>query len=147
MQVQGDEYPALMREPLGFVSWLCYRALSRKRPTTCLQTSVGPFEEWGPRGGWGRWREKGLACQLWLQSLLINTASLTNWKLGQIYEFSKLNQNGACSDLQKVTQPDWIFVSIPWPKIKWVNSQDRFRNGPVYPWKLWVSVWVQIAWG
>lgn len=69
--------------------------------------------------------------------------SLTNWRLGQIDEYSKLNQNGDYSDLQKVTQPYWIFVNIPWPKIKWENIQDRFRSVPVYSWKLWVPVWVQ----
>lgn len=58
-------------------------------------------------------------------------------------EFSKLNQNRACSDLQKVTQLYWIFVSIPLPKIKWVTIQGRFRSLPVYSWQLWVSVWKQ----
>jgi hypothetical protein len=28
-----------------------------------------------------------------------------------------------------------------------VNIQDRFRNVPIYPWKLWVSVWAQRAKG
>lgn len=96
----------------------------------------------------GIWRERMWAhrdpdsgCSLSQWSII----HLTNWRLGQIYEFSKLNQNEAWSDLQKVTQLYWIFVSILWPKIKWVTIQDRFRNLPVDFWQLWVSVWGQRA--
>lgn len=93
------------------------------------------------------WREKGCkwgsgsGCSLspW------STVPLTSQRLDQIYEFSTLHQNGACSDLQKVTQPYWVCVNIPWPKIKWVKIQDRFRNVPIYSWKLRVSVWMQRA--
>lgn len=94
---------------------------------------------------WRGWtwvhRCPGSGCSLPQWSII----HLTNWRLGQIYEFSKLNQNKACSDLQKVTQLYWIFVSILWPKIKWVTIRDRFRNLPVDSWQLWVSVLGQRA--
>lgn len=150
MKVQGNKPTAKVKTSLRL--WLLsYRDWPKnfvhKEEKMCLQTSEHQFEKNEEHAAQLRGERENTGPQVPCSLPQWSIIHLTNWRPGQIYEFPKLNQNRACSDLQKVTQLYWIFVSIPLPKIKWVRIQGRFRNLPVYSWQLWVSVWKQRAQG
>lgn len=132
-------------------SW-SYRAWPKssvhKEEKLCSQTSGHHLEEWeklAAQVAHGERKDVNGALVLAVVSL---HEALSPWQVRGLTRFMSflhcIRTEPALTYRRSLNHTEYC-VNIPWPKIKWVKIQDRFRNVPIYSWKLRVSVWMQRA--